>query len=516
MRLDRLGNTRRNIMIGEIDKVTGILLPFIVRTMMIHLLGAQYLGLTSLFYSIMQMLNLMEMGFGTAITYSMYKPIAENDGKTMNALLKYYSKIYRFVGIMIGIVGLAVMFFLPCLVHEAVPEKVNIYVVYLIFLLNSCLNCFLYPNRRALLTGYQRDDILGKMHIIAQFVLYGGQLLSIWLARDFYLYVIMIPVFTLLYALLCAYQSKKILGDYREEGELPLEVYEDLKKQVIGLIVRKLATYSRNTFDSMFISAFLGLEIVAVYGNYYYIMDSIVMLLAVVKTSMAGGVGNSIALDSVEKNALDMKRINFLYMIISGWCSICLLCLYQPFMKLWVGEDMLMPMYMAVLFAIYFYVLKMSDIRTLYSESMGIWWQGRYLSVVEATANIILNAVFIKWMGVFGIVLATLISYLFFNFIGGAVILYQYYFMDLKVGSYFMSHIRYGFVTLMIAFITYGVTAFVKIEGMGELIVKALICIVIPAILYFIFYCKTKDYKDSIFLVKAIFEWENNSNDKDF
>ncbi len=502
MRLDRVGNTKRNIIIGEADKIVGIFLPFLVRTMMIHLLGAEYLGLTGLFYSIMQMLNLMEMGFGTAIIYSMYKPIADNDTRTMNALLKYYAKVYRIVGIMIGMVGLLVMCLLPYLVKDDIPGDVNIYIVYGIFLLNSCLNCFLLPNRRALLTGFQRDDVLAKIHILAQIFLYGGQILSIWLARDFYLYVITIPVFTVLYALLCGYESKKMFGEYREEGELPTDIQSELKKQVAGLILRKVATYSRNTFDSMFISAFLGLELVAIYGNYYYIMDAIVMLLAVVKTSMAGGVGNSIAMDSCEKNYNDMRRINFLFMIISGWCTTCLLCLYQPFMKLWVGKDMLMPMYMAVVFAVYFYVLKMSDIRALYSESVGIWWQGRYLSIMEALANLILNALFVIWMGVFGIVLATLVSYFIFNFIGGAVILYQYYFKDFQLRGYFLSHVRYGTVTALIAGVTYGITTLVSFDGILELVVKAVICIVIPGILYYLCYFKTYDYKDSVFLVK--------------
>ena len=88
MKLERTANTKRNIIVGEIDKIIGILLPFVVRTMIINLMAVEYLGLTSLFYSIVQMLNLVELGFGTAIIYSMYKPIAENDIKKINALLR--------------------------------------------------------------------------------------------------------------------------------------------------------------------------------------------------------------------------------------------------------------------------------------------------------------------------------------------------------------------------------------------------------------------------------------------
>ena len=128
MKLERTANTKRNIFIGEIDKFVGILLPFIVRTMIIHLMAAEYLGLMSLFYSIVQMLNLVELGFGTAIIYSLYKPIAEDDKKKINALLFFYSKVYKVVGVIVCVVGLGIMFFLPKLIKGTIPKDTNIYL----------------------------------------------------------------------------------------------------------------------------------------------------------------------------------------------------------------------------------------------------------------------------------------------------------------------------------------------------------------------------------------------------
>ena len=184
MRLDRVGNTKRNIIVGELDRFLGIILPFIVRTMMIHVLGAEYLGLTSLFYSIVQMLNLAEMGFGSAIIYSMYKPIADNDSKAINALLKFYAVVYRVVGIVITVIGLLVIPFLPILTKKEVPADISVYVVYAIFLVNSFLNCVLFPNRRALISAFQREDINSNMHIIVQILMYGLQSIGIILTRN--------------------------------------------------------------------------------------------------------------------------------------------------------------------------------------------------------------------------------------------------------------------------------------------------------------------------------------------
>ena len=93
MKIERTKNTVRNMFWGYISKMIGILLPFVFRTVIIKLLGAEYLGINSLFNSILQVLNLTELGFGTAVVYSMYKPIAENNAEEICALLKYYKKV---------------------------------------------------------------------------------------------------------------------------------------------------------------------------------------------------------------------------------------------------------------------------------------------------------------------------------------------------------------------------------------------------------------------------------------
>ncbi len=498
MRLKRTENTKRNIIVGEIDKITGILLPFAVRTMIIHLIGADYLGLTGLFYSIIQMLNLAELGFGTAIIYSMYKPIAENDTRAINGLLRYYARVYRVVGVIIGAVGLVIMLFLPRLISGSIPPGINIYLLYLIFLGDSVANCFLYPNRKALLTAYQRNDVIGRMHIITQTAMYLIQMVSILQARNFYLYALTVPVSTAAFSLLCARQTRILFPEYREEGSLDPDTEKNIRKQVIGLMVRKTASLSRNAFDSMFISAYLGLSATAVYGNYYYVMDSVVMILAVVKTSMAGGVGNSIALESKEKNLADMHTIDFLFMWISGWCAVCLLCLYQPFMELWAGGDMMLPMSCVLLFSVYFYVLKMSDIRTLYAESVGIWWEARYLSVAEAASNLLLNWLFIRALGLPGILLATLISYLVFNFAGGSLILFRYYFTEGGLKDYMLSHLKYLLVTAAAAALTFAAGTLVPFHGLPELLIKGILCIFLPGAFYLLLYGRSRSFREAM------------------
>ncbi len=72
----RSKNALRNIIWGFVEKCASLLIPFITRTIFIKVLGSEYLGLNSLFTSILSVLNISELGFGTAIVFSMYKPIA--------------------------------------------------------------------------------------------------------------------------------------------------------------------------------------------------------------------------------------------------------------------------------------------------------------------------------------------------------------------------------------------------------------------------------------------------------
>ena len=60
MRLERTLNAKRNIVWGVLNKIVEVIAPFITRTSIIYVLGTEYLGLNSLFSSILSILNLTE------------------------------------------------------------------------------------------------------------------------------------------------------------------------------------------------------------------------------------------------------------------------------------------------------------------------------------------------------------------------------------------------------------------------------------------------------------------------
>ena len=243
---------------------------------------------------------------------------------------------------------------------------------------------------------------------------------------------------------------------------------------------------------------FLGLTANAIYGNYYYIMDTISCLLQVLTGAATGGAGNSVAMESQEKNHQDMLRMNFLYMWAAGWCAICMLCLYQPFMRLWAGDQMLLPVPTMVLFCVYLYLLKIGDVMSIYSGTRGLFWEQRYITIAEAVGNITLNYFLGKHFGIAGILWATIITVLGINFLWGCRVVFRHYFTHFSANLYILWHLKRGAVTLAVGAVTYWVCGVVTISGIPGLIVTGLICVVLPNLLFFLIYRKTPSYQEAV------------------
>ena len=504
MKMNRTKNTTRNIFWGMVNKLITLLLPFLLRTIMIKVMGSDYLGLNSLFTSILQVLNLAELGFSTAVVFSMYKPIADDDKPTICALMNFYKKVYRVIGTVVLVIGLALLPFIKYLIKGSCPSDINIYILYLIYLFNTSISYFMFAYKSSLLNAHQRNDITSNINSIVYIAQYGIQIALIILFKNYYIYIIVQPVFTVVNNLFTAYIAKKKYPEYICRGSLDKSLLAQIKKKVGGLMIQRLCSTTRNALDSIVISSFLGLTAVTMYGNYYYIVSAVHGVLGIIQNSLSAGIGNSIAVESAEKNHNDMHKFIFIYAWISGWCTICMACLYQPFMRIWMGESLMFPVHIMLTFCLYFYSMCMGDIRSLYTTGAGLWWEGRYRSIMESLANIVLNIVLGYFFGVFGVILSTLISILIVNFGYGSHIVFKYYFKNGRLKYFFAKHALYAAVTLAVGAVTFFLCGLISINKTADLIIKALICILIPNLLYFAVYSRTKMFKESIKIGKNV------------
>lgn len=504
MKINRVKNTKRNIVWGVFEKIVSLFLPFLLRTMLIKTLGEQFLGLNSLFSSLLQVLNMVELGFSSAIVFNMYKPIAENDKKTICILMNAYKKIYRVIGIFVFVIGVSLLPFLSILIKGDIPDGYNLYLLYIIYLTNTVVSYFLFAYKNCLLNAHHRNDIVSKVHTFVLILQYLYQFTVLLIFKNYYLYIIILPIISILNNIINALIVKKMYPQYICYGTLTPELKSKIKYNVTGLAIGKVCVVSRNSLDSIYLSAFIGLTTVAIYGNYYYIFTAINTFLSIIINAMTAGIGNSIAVETEEKNYKNFRLFNYLYLVISGWCTVCLLCLYQPFMELWMGKKLMFEMSTVVLFCIYFYSLKLGDIRSMYSNAAGLFWESKNYVIVETIANAILNFLFVRTWGINGIIVATNITIIFVNFIWGTRILYKNYFRSYDFIRFIIEDLIYTFVTIIICFITYFACNILQLSCFKQLLFNGIICLVVPTFLYYMTYRKTKLYEDSLQFAKKL------------
>lgn len=411
--MNRTKNASRNILFGVALRIYQIVVPFLMRTAMIYLMGVEYLGLNSLFTSILQVLNLAELGVGSAMVYSMYKPIAEKDVPMICALLKLYKKYYFFIGLVIAVAGTILTPFIPRLIRGEVPGGLNIYILYLLNLAATVMTYWLFAYKNSLLQAHQRSDVASKVALITTTVQYGLQLFVLWAFHDYYLYILVSLATQTVTNLVVAIAATKMYPKYSPKGTLPEAMVKSINQRIRDLFAAKLGATVVNSADTIVISAFLGLTMLAMYQNYYFIMSSVMSLLAIVFSSCLAGVGNSMVTESIDKNYNDFRVITFLINWIVTVCMCCFATMYQPFIALWVGEAYTLDMLSVMLFCIYFYLVTMQQISGMYKDAAGVWHQDRFRPLIAALINLSFNLAFVQTLGIHAILLSTIVSYVF-------------------------------------------------------------------------------------------------------
>ena len=504
MEQTRLVKVRRNIIWNFINRVVMLLLPFATRTVILYQFGDMYIGLSSLFNSVLGILSMAELGFGSAMVFSMYEPMAKGDDDAVCALLRLYRKIYTIIGSIILAVGLLMIPFLRGLINGDVPSGVNIYYLYLLNLLDTVASYFLFAYKGSILTADQRNDVTSRVTSVINIALCSCQIIIVLTAYNYYFYVALIPVFTVIRNLVINHAVNKKYPQYTCRGEVAPEKLRDIKKRVAGLFIYKICYKFRDSFDSIILSAFLGLAILGKYSNYLYIQGAITGFISVIKDSITASIGNSIVTESQEKNHSDFGSIQLIYMWLSAWCTVCLLCLYQPFIRVWAGEELLFDDGIMMVFCFYFFTYKIGDICAVYRHAIGLWWEDRHRPIVESVVNLTLNILLVRWLGVVGVMLSTIFCLIFINSIWASRILYTQYFKDYKHREYIRNNIIYTLFMLIAAAPTYLLCAAIPVEGILAIVVRALVCIVVPNVILYLEFHVLPDYKNSVKLIKSL------------
>lgn len=492
--MSKISLASKNIIVGLIDKVILLILPFVVRTILLYYIGIEYVGLNSLFTSIFTVLNLSELGVGSAIVYQMYAPFAQGETEKINHLLGFYKRIYRYIGVFIGIAGLAITPVLRYIIKDTLPSDVNLYYLYFVYLCNTCLSYCLFSYKISILNVSQNTRIKNTIDLLILSCQYIVQIAIIVLTRKYAIYISVLPIFTILNNLAVGFYTKRKFPDLYADGDITHSMKKEIRSNILSLVGHKIGATVITSADNIVISSFLGLAILGKYNNYYYVMYTVITLLSIIYFALLPMIGSAIATKSKEQNLYLFYRISFFNTCIIGWCTVCILCLLQDFILLWTGEENQFGIEMAVLFAIDFYIWKIYDNVGLFKDAAGIWKQDLVRPYIASIVNVVTNIILVKWIGIQGIIISTIASVFFVNIPWSTQVLFKYYFAKSEV-VYYKKQMVQLVATLSACIMSFysckifhGVSILVLLE-------KVTLCTCITIIVYLLFFWNTEEYK---------------------
>lgn len=499
----RTENITRNVSVTVITQVVSLLFAFINRTIFIRLLGENYLGLDGLFSSILTIFSLAELGIGNALIFSLYKPIAEGDNFKATQLLTLYKKAYRVIIIVILCVGAFLIPFLPQIVNTDLTEfGVNLYVIYILFLLNTVSSYFL-AYRGAILTVNQLQRKVSVIQTSTKITVNVMECVLLLAFHSYYIYLLVRVIGNYVNALIIARKAKKEYPELCVENReaLPKTEVKRIAKDVYALSIRRVGSVVLSSVGSIVINAFISLVMVGIYSNYVLIVTSVQGITTLMMTAMTASIGNFIATQKSKEIEDAFRLYTFITYLLYGFCSICLVVLINRFIALLWGENYLLSYAAVYLIVFNFFLYGFQSSINVFRDAAGLFVQGKYRPIFSALVNIFFSILLVRYWGIEGVILGTILSRLLVSAWYDPYIIYKSLFTE-RVSKYFMRLLLYLAVTFLVAFAIHKLTELFQWDIL-HLLLCAVICVVC-SVLIIIPFIRTSECKDLLERLKGV------------
>ena len=491
----RTKNAFSNISYALINNILLNILRFISRTVFIYYLGSMYLGINGLLSNVLGILSLADLGMSTAIGFALYKPLAKDDKNKIKSLMSFFKKAYRVIALIVLIIGLCLLPFLDVFIDN--PDSItNLWIYYLVFLFNMVIG-YLFSYMRTLIIADQKEYKITRFIICFNIALTFFQIISIILFESYLIYLLVQSEVIVLENIII---NKFIIKNYpfileKNINKLTKKDKKDLTKNIKALLFHKIGSYFVDSTDNLIISKFLGLITVGLYSNYYLITSTFSSLLTSALWGSIASFGNLNILESEEKRYKIYKTINLIGFTCYGIIAICLLQLFNLFVgDIWLSEEYLLPFSTVIIICINFYVSGMMHINDAIKSSGGLYDKDKYIPLIQSLVNIIASIILVKYYGLTGVFIGTLLSSIVPTIIKPYII-YKHLFKE-KYISYFIMYFKQLIIIVISALLLLFINSKIYINNSILLfIIEGIVSVVIPFIIILLCYYKSESFE---------------------
>ena len=409
----RTGLTKKNAAYSIINRIVTLVCNFICRSVFINILGSEYLGAGGMFGNVFAVLSLAELGFGEAVSQSLYKPLAENDTESICRIMRYFAKVYRMIGLVTLALCTAFMPLMPLFFSDI--EKIERYgAVYLLFAVHQVLSYYFAP-KRALVMCDQRMYAIMAFHTVSSVLMTMAQVVFLYLTNSYLIYIFLRIFFLALDGFAVNAYADRVypfLVKCAQNTALPVNMaYKaHVWKSTRSLILHRIGGVINSSTDSILISSHLGLAHMGVFSNYSLIIHSLGSFVALAVGAASASIGNLGVTESNEKSIRVLRLISFGNFVLLTNCSALLVNLIGSFVTLWIGAEHCFGMAETAVIIACFYMSYIRDPVQIYLHSYGVFKSTGYLYLARGILNLALSLVFVKRFGAVGVFAGTLVS----------------------------------------------------------------------------------------------------------
>ena len=478
-RTSRLRKTKLNVSSNVFIMMTRIIMLFIVRIIFIRTLGKLYLGVDSLFTSLLSVLSIADLGITSAVNYALYKPLSDKDDKKISAIMTFYKKMYKYMGLFLCAIGIILAFFLPLIVKEEVEY---LYLIYFMYLFNTVSTYFI-SYKESLIVADQNRYQLTYINFFSYMLLYGLRIAAILLTKNFLIYVLILDVVTLLQRVaINRYVTKKYKNiDFNSKYQLSKKEKDGIISKIKAMFIQKIGLFVINGTDSIVISATngLGVIVVGLYANYLSITTTVTSLFEQVYKGITASFGDLAVNENRETQERVYNIISFIGFILYGLISVGFYFLLTPFIKMCFGAQYELDKVIVIFIIVNFYIAGLIASIDMIKEATGQYLVDKYVPLIQSIINLVVSIVLARYIGLLGVVLGTTISYITVTLWNRPYIAYKYIFKS-SMKYFIKQQIKYMLTIIVSILILHLLFKYLIIgNAIVDFIVKGILCIII-------------------------------------
>lgn len=497
----RLKMTAKNAFWSYFSMGVSFVLQFISRTVFIYYLGEGYLGINGLFSNVLGVLSFAELGIGTAINFSLYKPVAEHDVEKIKAYMFYYKWAYRAIALIVCVLGIALIPFLDILVTD--PGNVgNITVYYCVYLFNTVTSYFV-SYKYSLVNAEQKNYIYTNVNLVITASTTVIQIISLVIWKNFLVYLLVAAGFGVFQKIFVSIYFDKLYPYLRDKNVKKLSKAEKntLVSKVKALVIHKIGDVSVHQTDNIIVSAFVSTKMVGLLSNYNLIISTVSSCINILFNSVTGSLGNMVATETKEYQYQIFKKYRFIGFWFYGFTAIALSILMSPFITLWIGDRMVVDILTINLIVLDYYMIGQRICLNNIKSAAGVFEPDKYVALLQAVVNLVTSILFVKLIGLPGVYVGTIIQGALSSILK-PILSYKILFGK-SSWYYFIDSIRYGsavlFAYIICLFFSKRIMAEITIMNFGIMII---LVAVIPNVIFMLIFHKNEEFKYLFEIIK--------------